>query len=177
MLDMVMEAAVQYPNQYDHYFQVYAIEFFPGNVPWPWFKAQGIAESGLDPEAMSPVGAIGVMQLMPATAQEMARRLGVPPATDVPHVNIRLGIAYARQCWNIWRNESWENRLLFMFGSYNAGPGNIITAQRFAARNGRDDRTWDAIAAELPNVTGEHARETINYVARIKRIYAALENE
>lgn len=74
------------------------------------------AESNYDPAAVSPSGAIGLMQLMPATARE----LGVADARD-PAANIRGGAQYLR-------------RLLAMFGddvtlavaAYNAGPGAIL---------------------------------------------------
>jgi len=164
-----------HPNHYDHYFQAYALEFFFQILPWQWFEAQGIAESGLDPEAVSPAGALGVMQLMPGTAADMARKLSISKAVYVPHVNIRMGIAYDRQCWNVWAKETGSERRRFMLGSYNAGIGNILEAQDLAGRSGLATDRWLSIVSALPSITGEkHAAETIDYVAKIERIYSEL---
>lgn len=165
-------------NYYDHYFQAFAMEFFLKILPWQWFKAQALAESGLDPEEVSSVGALGVMQLMPGTGADMARKVGCVYSPQIPHVNIRLGIAYDRQCWEIWEKETGIERLRFMFGSYNAGPGNILEAQNLAQRSNLAPDRWLSIAAALPQITGErHAAETINYVAKIERLYAELSNQ
>lgn len=162
-----------YTNIYDRYFQVSALEFFYEILPWQWFKAQGIAESSLNPEAVSPVGAFGIMQLMPGTEMDMAKKLGTVPS-PLPHTNIRFGIAYDRQCWNIWKKESGIERIRFMLGSYNAGPGHIIEAQKIAALANLPTDKWQSITMALPEVTGRHSKETIDYVARIERLYEQL---
>jgi soluble lytic murein transglycosylase-like protein len=167
----------QHSNHYDHYFQASAMEFFYQILPWQWFKAQAIAESGLDPLAVSPAGALGVMQLMPGTGADMARKVSVNFTPQVPHVNIRLGIAYDRFCWEVWKKETGLERVRFMLGSYNAGVGNILEAQDLAGRSGLATDHWSAIASSLPNITGRHADETINYVSRIERLYAELTQE
>jgi len=151
-----MQGPRQYSNCYDRYFQVYALEFFYAKiVPWQWFKAQAIAESGLNPEAVSPAGAFGIMQLMPDTAADMAATLGGDP--HLPHTNIRLGIAYDRQCWNVWAEENGIERIRFMLGSYNAGPGNILRAQQLAERAKLPTDRWEFITMSLPEITGRHA--------------------
>jgi membrane-bound lytic murein transglycosylase F len=171
---------MKYPNHYDHYFQAAAAEFFYQILPWQWFKAQAIAESGLDPKAVSPCGAIGVMQLMPGTSADMAKKLKIDNSPHVPQVGIRMGIAYARQCWDIWKKEAVPERIRFMLASYNAGPGNIIKAQRLANRNHLYPDQWLSIVACLPEITGRldgDAAETINYVKKIETIYAQLIQE
>ena len=55
-------------DRYDDTFRKYSKRFFGVGFDWHYFKAQGLAESGLDPAAKSPVGARGVMQLMPGTS-------------------------------------------------------------------------------------------------------------
>ena len=85
--------------------------------------AQGYQESGLDQEKRSHVGAIGVMQVMPATARDKA--VGIPDI-DRLESNIHAGIKYNRWVADNFYNDpaiTPLNRQLFAFASYNAGPG------------------------------------------------------
>jgi len=150
-------------DQYDPHFRIYTAYYFDTEVSWQWFKAQAIAESSLDSKAISPAGALGLMQLMPGTSAEVARELWIPNKPLDPQINILMGIHYARKMWDIFQKESGLERLCFTFGAYNAGAGNIIKAQKVA---GRPD-IWHDIAAVMPQVTGDHAMETIRYVERI----------
>ncbi len=151
-------------TKFDEYFKTYTPFFFGDLIHWHWFKAQAIAESSLNPLAVSPVGAQGLMQLMPGTRKEVAAELGirVPNPYD-PETNIKMGIYYDRKMWDIFKKEEGLERLCFMLGAYNAGAGNIIDAQELTSK----PNIWKSIVAVLPQVTDEHAMETINYVDRI----------
>lgn len=153
-------------SKYDIHFKRYAGIYFGSEVSWQWFKAMGIAESSLDPTAESPVGAMGIMQLMPRTSAQVAQELWLANNPFDPQINILMGIHYARKMWNIFQDEKGVERLCFMFGAYNAGARNIIRAQRLAAMTD----IWDDIAAVLPQITKRHAKETIEYVERILAI-------
>lgn len=100
-------------------------------VPAKLFLALIEAESSFDPNARSPKGAIGLTQLMPATAAA----LGVDPHD--PHENLKGGARYLRQQFD--RFDSWPLAL----AAYNAGPTRvarlgriprIVETQRFVTR-------------------------------------------
>ena len=85
--------------------------------------AQGYQESGLDQSKRSHVGAIGVMQVMPATARDKAVDI---PDIDKLESNIHAGIKYNRWVVDNFYNDPAITPLdkqLFAFASYNAGPG------------------------------------------------------
>jgi soluble lytic murein transglycosylase len=90
------------------------------------YLLMGIArrESAYNPEAVSPAGARGLMQVMPGTATQLARQLGIrdPGAFGVldPELNIRLGSTYIRDMLDRYRG----NRLAAA-AAYNAGPGRV----------------------------------------------------
>jgi soluble lytic murein transglycosylase-like protein len=75
------------------------------------------AESSFQLDAISPKGAIGLMQLMPETAQE----LGYDPTN--PKENIHAGTAYLSYLMNLYRHR--KNGLQLAVAAYNAGPGNV----------------------------------------------------
>jgi membrane-bound lytic murein transglycosylase MltF len=131
--------------------------------------AQGYQESRLRQEARSPVGAIGVMQIMPATG----RQLGVGDITLV-EPNIHGGTKYMDQLISKHFNEaklSEENRALFAFASYNAGPGNILKLRAEAQKRGLDPDQWfnnvEIVTAERIGI------ETTTYVRNIYKYYVA----
>lgn len=168
---------------YDPLFQKYAARFFLAvqidgkPFDWRWLHAQAMAESGLDPRAHSPAGAMGLMQLMPATFSECVRALGLPAQASPwdPDLNIHCGAWYLRRMWGIFKEESDLTRLCFAFGAYNAGAGNIIRAQTVAVCQGKDPSSWSSIISGLPQITGSHAQETIGYVRRILRNYEEMQ--
>lgn len=155
--------------EYDEHFRKYSKRFFGVGFDWQYFKAQAIAESNLNPEAVSYVGARGIMQIMPATFTEVAGKTGyIEGGLDEPRWNIAAGIWYNKYQFDYWqKGRSLEERLKFMYGSYNTGRVNLRKAQREAINRGLNPREWDSLSQALPHVTGKHSRETINYVERI----------
>jgi len=148
------------------YFQKYGDRY---DVDWLLMGAQGYQESQLNQDAKSPVGAIGVMQVMPATGKE----LGVGDITET-EANIHAGIKYMR--WMIDQYYEREpmaklDKALFAFASYNAGAGRIAALRREAAKRGLDPNVWfqnvEYVAAE------KIGQETVTYVSNIYKYYIA----
>ncbi len=75
-----------------------------------------VTESSGDPKALSPAGAAGLMQLMPATANDLAKRV-VPQAELLePDLNVDLGTKYVRQLW-----DKYKGNPIKIAAAYNAG--------------------------------------------------------
>ena len=81
-----------WPDEYDGHFRKYTKRYFGPYFDWRWFKAQAIAESGLDPDARSQAGALGLMQIMPATYEEITRDNPHFVTLDDPRWNVAAGI-------------------------------------------------------------------------------------
>lgn len=156
-------------NEYDPLFRKYTKHYFGAHFDWHWFKAQGIAESGLDPDAKSPAGALGIMQILPSTYREIKSRNPFLADIGEPRWNIAAGIFYDRQLYRKWkakRDIQTTERLKFAFGSYNAGYGNVNKAYRRAAREHGEVRQWSEVARFAPS-------ETRHYVRRIEGLMEA----
>ena len=131
--------------------------------------AQGYQESRLDQHAKSSVGAIGMMQVMPATGKEL--KVG-----DIAQVepNIHAGVKYIRYMVNhFYASEPMTplDKTFFAFASYNAGPGKIQSMRREAAKRGLDPNVW---FRNVEFVTAEKVgQETVTYVANIYKYYIA----
>ena len=127
-----------------------------------WVMAITRQESAFMADARSPVGATGLMQLMPATAKETARRFGIPYSSPQqllnPNFNIQLGAAYLGQIYGQFNG----NRVLAS-AAYNAGPGRV--------------RQWLKDAKHLPfdvwveNIPFDETRQYVQNVLTYSVIY------
>lgn len=163
-------------TKYDVYFRKYSKHFFGPGFDWRYFKSQAIAESNLNPDAKSHAGAKGIMQIMPKTFKEIKyKNASIKGASQQPKWNIAAGIYYDRTIWNIWKaKRPFADKLAFMFGSYNAGKGNILKAQKIAEKTGMNPNYWSSIQKTLFKVTGRHSKETIEYVNKINKVKKVL---
>lgn len=136
---------------------------------WRLLKAQLFQESRLDPDAVSPVGASGVAQFMPATWREVQQALGYQGVSPFQAGPAIYGSAwYMHRMISVWSSpRPWTDRVMLAQASYNAGAGNLIRAQRQCG----GVLAYDQIVACLPDVTGHHSKETITYVERIWRYW------
>ncbi len=156
-------------DRYDDTFRKAAKRSFGPAFDWRVFKAQGMAESNLDPAARSRVGARGLMQLMPNTYREIASANADLDLINDPELNIEAGIAYDRRLWLRWEKDSIaDDRHRFMFASYNAGRGTLLSAQRRARERRLDPRQWKNIEQIAASVPRWRHRETLDYVRKIE---------
>lgn len=164
-------------ERFDDTFQKYSKRYFGPAFDWRLFKAQGMAESNLDPKAKSWVGARGVMQLMPATFKQVASRNPELKTIDNPEMNIAAGIAYDRELWSRWEEDSvLADAQAFVFGSYNAGRRTLLNAQVLARESKLDPRRWPSIETVAPNVKRWRHVETLGYVHRIADFHGQLDD-
>jgi membrane-bound lytic murein transglycosylase MltF len=139
------------------------------DVDFLLMMAQGYQESRLDQKVKSQVGAVGVMQVMPATGKELA----VGDITQM-EPNIHAGVKYMRfMIDRYYKDEPMDsvNKGLFTFASYNAGPARVRQLRQEAAKRGLNPNVWfnnvEIIAAERIGA------ETVTYVANIYKYYIA----
>lgn len=139
------------------------------DVDWLLITAQGYQESALNQKARSHVGAIGIMQIMPATGKGL--KVG-----DIRQLepNIHGGVKYMR--WMIDHYYADEpmtalDKALFSFASYNAGPARVARLRAEAKKRGLDPNIWfhnvEYVAAE------KIGPETVTYVGNIYKYYIA----
>jgi membrane-bound lytic murein transglycosylase MltF len=149
-----------------HFFQTYGAQY---DFDWLMLAAQGYQESRLDQTVKSQVGAIGVMQVMPATGKELA--VGDIQQTEA---NIHAGTKYLRYVLDRYFADAeldGLNRQLFAFASYNAGPAKVAKLRKEAEKRGLDPNVWfnnvELVAAERVG------QEPVRYVANIYKYYVA----
>jgi membrane-bound lytic murein transglycosylase F len=122
-------------SPFDGLFRQYAA---PHALDWRLLAAQCFQESRFDPRAHSWAGAVGLFQLMPATATE----LGVKRPED-PRDSVRAGASYlARLSSRLDSRLDLQQRLRFALAAYNVGFGHLEDAQRLARERGLDATRW-----------------------------------
>ena len=147
-------------------FETYSKQY---NVDYLLMAAQGYQESGLDQSVKSHVGAVGVMQVMPATGAEL--KVG-----DISKLepNIHAGVKYFRfMVDQYYKDEPMDdlNKALMTLASYNAGPGRMRKLRRETAERGLDPNVWFGNVERI--VSERIGRETVTYVSNIYKYYIA----
>jgi soluble lytic murein transglycosylase len=140
----------RYPLQYQEIVQGHARNY---NLPPDLVAAVIYAESKFDANARSPSGAVGLMQLLPATAKGIALRTGghrfVTADLLDPEINIRYGCWYLRHLLDKYDDER------LALAAYNAGQANV-------------DRWVDEQRAEIPFAETRHY---VDRIEKLKRVY------
>jgi len=149
---------------FQKYGEQYGIDFL-------MVAAQGYQESRLDQSVRSRAGAIGVMQLLPSTANDPV--VGIPDINEV-EPNIHAGVKYLdfiRERYFSDPEIDAFNKSMFAFAAYNAGPARVRQLREKAAQQGYNPNEWfdnvEVIAAK------EIGQETVQYVANILKYYVA----
>lgn len=139
------------------------------DVDWLLMAAQGYQESRLNQSVRSHVGAIGVMQVMPATGKEL--KVGDIKKIDP---NIHAGVKYMRWMIDHYYGDQPMTPLdkaLFSFASYNAGPARIARLRTETQKRGFDPNIW---FGNVENLAAEKiGAETVTYVSNIYKYYIA----
>lgn len=147
--------SVAYPTLY-----LPTIRLHAGATVDPYLVAAIIREeSQYDPRALSRVGAVGLMQVMPVTAQQVAKKQGFPEVDRDglfdQETNIRVGARYVEQLL-----QQFDGNLIQTVAAYNAGPQAV--SGWIAKFNGREPDEW---VESIPY------QETRQYVKRVLRSY------
>jgi len=161
---------VQEQDRFDSLFQYYA----QGTIfEWELFKWMALVESSMNPRAVSEAGAMGLMQLMPDTADEM--KVTYPFDADE---NIRGGTDYFRiQFQHFPEIPDGMERIKFSLAAYNGGRQYCNKAISLAKKAGDDWQRWDIVKKFLKfpscKVKGKRPdyNQIINYVAKIMELY------
>jgi soluble lytic murein transglycosylase len=110
---------ISYPLTYGEYVSRYSLEF---DVPQEVIYSIIYCESSFQPEVVSSVGAVGLMQLLPSTFSDLQKRLGESYSDNAlldPEINIRYGTYYLSYLYDIFHE--WET----VYAAYNAGMGRV----------------------------------------------------
>jgi len=139
------------------------------SMDWMLVAAQAYQESRLDHGAKSRVGAIGIMQLMPATAQDPNVRVG---DIRILENNVHAGVKYLRFVVDQYYKDEPMTKLdkgLFALASYNAGPARVAKLRKEAASIGLDPNVW---FQNVEIVAGRRiGAETVTYARNIYKYY------
>ncbi|CAM5416951.1 hypothetical protein AFEL58S_02283 [Afipia felis] len=117
------------------------------NIPERWISAVMAVESTGDRTALSPKGAMGLMQIMPKTWNELRARYGLGSDPWQPRANILAGAAYLREMHDRYGS------IAAMLAAYNAGPARYD--QHLANGRALPAETVDYVATIVPMIDGK----------------------
>ena len=132
------ETVRKYSNSYD--------------LDWRLVMAVMKHESRFSADAVSDRGAFGLMQIMPATQQEIAGKIGVKE-TESPFNNIKAGIFHLQQLYRAIDCSDEENHIRLTLAAYNSGLNRVLDAQDVATYLGYDPHNWQSVKSALPLLT------------------------
>lgn len=150
---------LRFPVPWEERFKLHAAE---QGVDLAFAYAISRKESAFNPDARSPVGALGLMQVMPGTGALVSRRLGLPAPSDAalvdPDLNLKLGSAYLAQML-----ERFGGNLIMAAAAYNAGPSRVEGWRK--ANAGQPAAVW------IENITYGETRDYVKSVLAFRAVY------
>jgi membrane-bound lytic murein transglycosylase MltF len=153
-------------ERYIELFKKYSKQY---GFDWMLIMAQAFQESGLNNNKKSRAGAVGIMQIKPATASD--RKVGIKDIHLLEN-NIHAGIKYLAFLRDHYFSDTdleEKDRVRFALAAYNAGPARIKKIRRLAGKMDLDPNKWfrNAELAALKNI----GQETVRYVSNINKYY------
>ncbi len=149
-------------------------------LDWRLVSAVIYEESRFMPDSRSSAGAVGLMQVMPAAAQDVGE-----VRFHEPEANIRTGVRYLQRLGREYTRAPERDRLALMLAAYNMGMGHVRDAQGLARRFGYDPLRWDGAMdvmvslLEEPTIAAQvrhgyaQGRSVVAYVDRVLTRYAS----
>ena len=164
-------------SDYDNLFRTYSV-----SIRWDWrlMAAQCYQESTFDPDARSWAGALGLMQIMPSTADYLG--LDMSKVHD-PESNISAAAKYIGELERKFADiPSRDERVNFILAAYNCGPLHLRDAMALTEKYGKNPKSWRDVAEYVlllsdpdyytdPVVKNGYMRgsETVDYVTKIRK--------
>lgn len=148
------------------------IKKYAGRIEWDWRLLAAVIyqESHFRIDVISRRGAMGLMQIMPSTAEH----LGVTDLAD-PEKSIGAGSEYLGRLFRYFKdNDDEAERYLFTLASYNAGASKINACMEYAGLHGVDPTIWSNIVGIIPDMREDGlflGAETIAYVEKVLDVY------
>jgi membrane-bound lytic murein transglycosylase MltF len=141
------------------------------SLDWILLAAQGYQESRLDQKAVSPVGAVGIMQVMPFVAK--SKQVNIPNIYTTEN-NIHAGAKVMRHLMDVYFKDiegDSLNRQLIALAAYNCGPTRMSRLRKEATARGLNPNVWfDNVENVVAHRVG---RETVTYVSNVYKYYTS----
>lgn len=182
---LVIEAPIAQVEQISPFDQIMRSVAEQEDIDWRWLAAIAYQESRFNPEARSPRGAAGLMQIMGS----VAKNFDVTPdqITD-PRTNIEVAVKLIKRIESSLRfssGTSEEDRMKIILACYNGGIGHILDARRLAAKHGANYNHWGSLREYVlikgtPEFVEDetvrngafHGRETVSFVDKVMNKYS-----
>lgn len=155
-------------SEYAPLFRKYGARY---HFDWMLLAAIAFQESGMNHQSVSEAGAVGLMQVLPATANDLDIKVDSVRNLET---NVHAAVRYLSLLRDVYFSDPDippESRIRFILAAYNAGPAKIQRCRRTANRLGFDPNRWfyNTELVAFNNI----GSETVRYVSNVKKYYMA----